>query len=121
MVTKITKSWTKNQPVKRVQDGWPGHLARNNQRLMKRETYQSLRSQSDRMCRGQFLKDGLKNQNAIYRDSSTAQAEFNSKNRSKICSLYEIFQHKGTVPNDQNDPFRVVYVLQPIATNYNQL
>ena len=37
-----------------------------------------------------------------YRDSSTAQVEFKSKIRSKICSLYEeIFQHKGTVPNGQ--------------------
>ena len=63
------------------------------------------------MCRGQFLKNGWKKQNAIYRDSSTAQAEFKSKDRSKIGSLYEeIFQHQGTVPNDQNDPFRVLFL-----------
>ena len=55
---------------------------------------------NDRMCRGQFLEKGGKKQNAIYRDSSTAQAEFKSKKRSKIGSLYEeIFQGKGTVPN----------------------
>ena len=101
IITKITKTWTKNQPVKRAQDGWPGYLARNNQRFMKRETYQSLRSQNDRMCRGQFLKNGWKKQNVIYRDSSTAQAEFKSKISSKVGSLNEeIFQHKSTVPND---------------------
>ena len=62
------------------------------------------------MCLGQFLENGWKKQNAIYRDSSTAQAEFKSTNRLKIGSLYEeIFQHKGTVPNDQNDPFRVLF------------
>ena len=54
------------------------------------------------MCPGQFLENGWKKQNAIYRDSSTAQAEFKSTNKSKIGSLYmEIFQHKGTVPNAQ--------------------
>ena len=53
------------------------------------------------MCPGQFLENGWKEQNAIYRDSSTAHAEFKSTNKSKIGSLYEeIFQHKGTVPND---------------------
>ena len=63
------------------------------------------------MCRGQFLKNGRKKQNAIYRDSSTAQAEFKSTNRSKIGSLYEeIFQHKGTVPNDQKDQFRFLFL-----------
>ena len=62
------------------------------------------------MCLGQFLENGWEKQNAIYRDSSTAQAEFKSTNRLKIDSLYEeIFQHKGTVPNDQNDPFRVLF------------
>ena len=74
------------------------------------------------MCRGQFLKNGWKKQNAIYRDSSTAQAEFKSKNRSKIGSLYEeIFQHKGTVPNDQNDLFRVLFLYYNITTHYNHL
>ena len=54
------------------------------------------------MCRGQFLKNGWKKQNTIYSDLSTAQAEFKSTNRSKIGSFYEeLFQHKGTVPNDQ--------------------
>ena len=63
------------------------------------------------MCRGQFLKNGWKKQNAIYRDSSTAQVEFKSTNRSKIGSLYEeIFQHKGTVPNAQNDQFRFLFL-----------
>ena len=56
------------------------------------------------MCPGQFLKNGWKKQNAIYTESSTAQAEFKSINKSKIGSLYkEIFQDKCTVPNDQND------------------
>ena len=63
------------------------------------------------MCLGQFLENGWKKQNAIYRDSSTAQVELKSKNRSKIGSLYEeIFQHQGTVPNDQNDTFRVLFL-----------
>ena len=58
--------------------------------------------QNGGMCPGQFLKNGWKKQNVIYRDSSTAQAEFKSTNKSKIDSLYmEIFQHKGTVPNAQ--------------------
>ena len=74
------------------------------------------------MCRGQFLKNGWKKQNAIFGDSSTAQAEFKSENRSKIGSLYEeIFQHKGTVPNDQNDPFRVLFLYYNITTHYNHL
>ena len=51
-----------------------------------------------------------KKQNAIYRDPSTAHAEFNSKYRSKIGSLYEeIFQHKGTVPNDKIGQVRVTF------------
>ena len=63
------------------------------------------------MCRGQLLKNGWKKQKAIYRDSSTAQAEFKSKNRSKIGSLYEeIFQNKRTVPDGKNDPFRVLFL-----------
>ena len=58
------------------------------------------------MCPGQFLKDGLKKQNAIYSDSGAAQAEL--KNRSEISSLYEeIFQHKSTVPNDKMGQLRV--------------
>ena len=74
------------------------------------------------MCRGQFLKNGWKKQNAIYRDSSIAQAELKSTNRSKIGSLYkEILQHKGTVPNDQNDRFRVLFLYYNITTHYNHL
>ena len=78
------------------------------------------------MCRGQFLKNGGKKQNAIYRDSSIAQAEFKSKDRSKIGSLYEEkFQDQDTVPNDQNDPFRVLFlyynhIITTITTHYNQ-
>ena len=75
------------------------------------------------MCRGQFLENGWKKQNAIYRDSSTAHAEFKSTNRSKIGSLYEeIFQHKGTVPNDQIDPISVLFLYYNhiITTHYNQ-
>ena len=63
------------------------------------------------MCRGQFLKNGWKKQNAIYRDSSTAQAEFKSKVRSKIGLVYEeIFQYERTVPDDKNDPFLVLFL-----------
>ena len=66
------------------------------------QRYRTRLGQNGGMCPGQFLKNGWKKQNAIYRDSSTAQAEFKSTNRSKIGSLYmEIFQHKGTVPNGQ--------------------
>ena len=58
-----------------------------------------------------FSKTTERKENATYRDSSTAQVEFKSRNRSKIGSLYdEIFQYKGTVPNDQNDPFRVLFL-----------
>ena len=64
------------------------------------------------MCRGQFLKNGWKKQNAIYRDSSTAQVKFKSTNKSKIDLLYEeIFQNQGTVPNDQNDLFLVLFLV----------
>ena len=73
-------------------------------RNVKRTSHKEVKN--DRMCRGQFLENGWKKQNANYRDSSTAQVEFKSTKRSKIGSFYEeIFQHKGTVPNDQNDPF----------------
>ena len=85
-------------------------FARNMRYVQTRETYQSLKGQNDRMCLGQFPENGWKKQNAIFRDSITAQAEFKSRNRSKIGSLYkEIFEHKGTVPNEQNDPFRVLF------------
>ena len=66
------------------------------------EKYRTRIGENGGMCPGQFLKNGWKKQNAIYRDSSTAQVEFKSTNRSKIGSLYEeIFEHKGTVPNDK--------------------
>ena len=66
------------------------------------QKYRTRIGENGGMCPGQFLKNGWKKQNAIYRDSSTAQAEFKSTNRSKIGSLYEeIFQHKGAVPNQQ--------------------
>ena len=66
------------------------------------QRYRTRIGQNRGMCPGQFLKNGWKKQNAIYRDSSTAQAEFKSTNKSKIGSLYmEIFEHKGTVPNGQ--------------------
>ena len=62
------------------------------------------------MCPDQFLENGWKKQNAIYRDSSTAQAEFKSTKRSKIGSLYEEkFQHKGTVPNVKIDQVRLMF------------
>ena len=62
--------------------------------------YRSRIGQNGGMYPGQFLKNGWKKQNAIYRESSTAQAEFKSANRSKIGLLYkEIFQDKGTQPN----------------------
>ena len=64
--------------------------------------------QNGGMCPGQFLENGWKKQKAIYRGSSTAHAEFKSKNRSKIGSLYEeIFQHKCTVLNVKIDQVRV--------------
>ena len=66
------------------------------------QRYRTRIDQNGGMCPGQFLENGWKKQNAIYRDSSTAQAEFKSTNKSKIGSLYmEIFQHKGTLPNAQ--------------------
>ena len=72
------------------------------------EKYRTRIGENGGMCPGQFLENGWKKQNAIYRDSSTAQAEFKSTNRSKIGSLYEEkFQHKGTVPNGQLGQVRV--------------
>ena len=58
-----------------------------------------------------FSKTAERKKNAIYRDSSTAQAKFKSTNRSKIGSLYEeILQHRCTVPNAQIDIFRVLFL-----------
>ena len=81
------------------------------------ETHRTPKYQNCGMCPGQFLENGWKKQNAIYRDSSTVQAVFKSTNRSKIGSLYgEIFQRRGTVPNDKNDPFRVPFPNQTQLT-----
>ena len=78
--------------------------------MYKHEMYRTRIGQNGGMCPGQFLENGSKKQNAIYRDSSTAQAEFKSTNRSKIGSLYqEIFQHKGTVPNIKIDQVRLMF------------